>query len=309
VTQGVATSPLVPPGLAAPTGRRQDRVRFQWGSIPLLAPATVLLAVLFLGPVVFSFYLGFTNLELIGPTSTHYQFTGLANIDQLVHDPIFGQSLYLTAFFVVGSGVVGATGIGLILAISMQRALALARILIGALVVVCFMLPPITVAMVWYAASTAGGTLTTLFGSPSSDFLHSFPLLLVSAANTWSLAGLAMLLFGAALRNIPSEVIESAELESATAVQRFFRITLPLLRPTIVTTVLLMTLLSLANFTIVYIMTGGGPGTSTTILPVYSYQQAFVFNHLAYGALVGDAMVLLATIVSFFFVRVSRARV
>jgi multiple sugar transport system permease protein len=163
--------------------------------------------------------------------------------------------------------------------------------------------------MVWYAASTAGGTLTTLFGSPSSDFLHDFPLLLVSAANTWSLTGLAMLLFGAALRNIPSEVIESAELESATAVQRFVRITLPLLRPTIVTTVLLMTLLSLANFTIVYIMTGGGPGTSTTILPVYSYQQAFVFNHLAYGALVGDAMVLLATVVSFVYVRVSRARV
>jgi len=309
VTEGTVTGSLVSPGLAIPAGRRQDRVRFQRSSIPLLLPATILLVVLFLGPVAYSFYYGFTNLELIGPTATHYQFTGLTNFNQMVSDPIFGQSLYLTAFFVVGSGVIGATGIGLMLAIAMQSSLAVVRILIGALVVVCFMLPPITVAMVWYAASTAGGTLTTLFGSPSSDFLHSFPMVLVGAANTWSLAGLAMLLFAAALRNIPREVVESAELESATAVQRFFRITLPLLKPTILTTVLLMTLLSLANFTIVYIMTAGGPGTETMILPVYSYQQAFQFNHLAYGALIGDAMVLLATVVSFFYVRVSRARV
>lgn len=305
----VADNALVPPGLAAPTGRRQDRVRFQLSSIPLLAPAAILLVVLFVGPVAYSFYLGLTNLDLIGPSAVNYRFTGLSNLNQLIHDPIFGQSLYRTAFFVIGSGVIGATGVGLLLAMAMQRAVALIRILIGALVVVCFMLPPVTVAMVWYAASTAGGTITALFGSPSSDFLHSFPLLLVGAANTWSLTGLAMLLFGAALRNIPNEVIESAELERANAVQRFFRITLPLLRPTIVTTVLLMTLLSLANFTIVYIMTAGGPGNSTMILPVYSYQQAFQFDRLAYGALVGDAMVVLATIVSFIYVRASRARI
>jgi ABC-type sugar transport system permease subunit len=56
-------------------------------------------------------------------------------------------------------------------------------------------------------------------------------------------------------------------------------------------------------------MTAGGPGNSTMILPVYSYQQAFQFDRLAYGALVGDAMVVLATIVSFLYVRVSKARV
>ena len=308
MTDGVAT-PLAPPVLAVPTGRRQDRRRLQWSSVPLMAPAAILLLGLFLAPVGFSFYLGLTNLELVGPTATNYQFTGSANLNTLINDPIFFQSLYLTAFFVIGSGVIGATVVGLTLAMAMRGALALTRLLVGTIVIVCFMLPPITVAMVWYAASTSGGTLTTLFGSPNSDFLHSFPMVLVSAANTWSLTGLAMLLFGAALRNISEEVMESAKLESATAAQRFFRITLPLLRPTILTTVLLMTLLSLANFTIIYIMTAGGPGNSTMILPVYSYQQAFQFTHLAYGALIGDAMVLLATIVSFFYVRVSRARV
>lgn len=275
----------------------------------MLLPAAALLIVLFLGPVAYSFYLGFTNLDLIGPTAQHYQFTGLANVRQLIHDAVFHQSLYLTAFFVIGSGVAGATGVGLMLAIAMRRALGIARLLVGAIVILCFMLPPITVAMVWYAASTSGGTLTTLFGTPSSDFLHSLPMVLVSAANAWSLTGLAMILFAAALRNIPQEIIESAQLENANALQRFGRITLPLLKPTIVTTVLLMTLLSLANFTVVYVMTAGGPGTSTEILPVYSYQQSFQFNHLAYGALIGNVMVILATIFSILYVRFARARV
>jgi multiple sugar transport system permease protein len=305
---GIAAGGQVDLKASMPSGRRLDRKRFDWSSTPLLLPAVALLVILFLGPVAYSFYLGLTNLELIGPTALHYQFTGLANIRQLIHDVVFHQSLYLTAFFVIGSGVVGATGVGLALAVAMEKALGLARVLVGAIVIVCFMLPPITVAMVWYAASTANGTLTTLFGSPNSDFLHSFPLVLVSAANAWSLTGLAMLLFAAALRNIPGEIIESAALENASGVQRFMRITLPLLRPTIVTTVLLMTLLSLANFTVVYVMTGGGPGTSTTILPVYSYQQAFQFNRLAYGALIGDVMVLIATVFSALYVRFSGAK-
>lgn len=308
-TVGDEFVPDLPSPPAVPGGRRQDRVRFQWSSLPLLLPAAALLIILFLGPVAYSFYLGLTNLNLIGPTALHYKFTGLSNVHQLFNDTVFHQSLYLTAIFVVGSGVVGATGVGLILAIAMQRALGVGRIVVGAIVMVCFTLPPITVAMVWYAASTANGTFTTLFGSPKSDFLHDFPLVLVSAANAWNLAGLSMILFAAALRNIPNEIMESARLENASAIQQFRRITLPLLRPTIVVVVLLMTLLSLANFTVVYVMTGGGPGTSTTILPVYSYQQAFSFNHLAYGALIGNVMVLLATIFSILYVRASRAKV
>ena len=305
---GIAASGRLDLKRTVPTTRRLDRQRFHWSSIPLLAPATVLLVVLFLAPVAYSFYLGLTNLELIGPTSRHYQFTGLEIINYLIHDVVFHQSLYLTAFFVIGSGVIGAAGIGLALALAMQKALNSARLLVGAIVMVCFMLPPITAAILWYAASTSGGSLPTLFGTSSSDFLHSAPMVVVSAANAWSVTGLAMILFAAALRNIPGEIIEAAELENSNGVQRFVRITLPLLKPTIVTTILLITLLSLANFTLVYLMTGGGPGNATMILPVYSYQQSFTFSHLAYGALVGNVMVIIATIFSALFVYFSRER-
>jgi multiple sugar transport system permease protein len=210
--------------------------------------------------------------------------------------------------FVVGSGVVGATAVGLALAMLMRRALVAVQATVGAIVMVAFMLPPVTIAVIWYAASVNGGTFATLVGQPNADPLFAAPLLFVSLANTWSLAGLAMLLFGAALRNIPQDIEEAAVLEGASGTKRFIRITLPLLKPTVVTNALLMTLLSLGNFAIVYIMTAGGPGNATTILPVYSYQQGFTLDNLAYGALLGNVMVILAAIFGFAYVRAARGR-
>jgi ABC-type sugar transport system permease subunit len=110
---------------------------------------------------------------------------------------------------------------------------------------------------------------------------------------------------GAALRNIPSEAIEAAVVENASPWQRFRLIVLPLMRPTIIAVVLLVALLSLANFSLIYIMTQGGPGTATNILPLYSYEQAFTFNNLAYGALIGNVMVIIASIFGVLYVRIA----
>lgn len=291
-----------------PTGRRLDRERFQWGSITLLLPALVLLVVLFLIPVGYAFFLGFTNLRLVGPTALSYHFTGTANLHQLAGDSVFPRSVELTAIFVAGS-IVGTVVVGLALALLMRNANGLIRVIVGGVVIVAWMMPAVTAGMTWYASTTAGGTFATMSGLTQSDFLHSQPMLIVTLANTWSQCGFAMLVFSAALRNIPGEVIEAATLENASAVQRLRLIILPLLRPTIVTTVLLVTLLTLANFALIYVMTQGGPGNATDILPVYSYQQAFSFNNLAYGALIGDVMVVIATVLGFAYVRASRIRV
>jgi multiple sugar transport system permease protein len=291
-----------------PTGRRLDHERFQWGSLGLLLPALALLIVLFLIPVGYAFFLGFTNLRLVGPTSLNYQFTGTQNLHQLVNDTVFPKSVWLTAIFVGGS-VVGTVIVGLALALLMRSAYGIVRVIVGGVVVVAWMMPAVTAGMTWYASTTSGGTFATLFHTSGTDFLHSSPLLIVTLANTWSQCGFAMLVLAASLRNIPAEMLEAATLENASAVQRFRRIILPMLRPTIVTLVLLVTLLTLANFALVYIMTQGGPGTATDILPVYSYQQAFSFNNLAYGALIGDVMVIIATILGFVYVRASRVRI
>lgn len=293
---------------AGPEGVRHDRRRFTFASIPLLLPATILLVVLFLLPVFYSFYLGGTNLRLVGPTALNPQFTGWANMERLLEDGVFWKSLGLTGVFVLGSGVLLTTGVALVLAVAMQSALKPVSSAVSIVVMIAYMLPPVTIALVWLASSLPGGSITALFGNPDADFLNTAPMMMVSAANAWSLTGLAMLMFSSALRNIPNDITEAAILENANWGQRFFRITLPLLRPTIVTTVMMMSLLSLANFTVVYLMTGGGPGSDTMILPVYSYQQAFLFSDLAYGALIGNVTVVIATVFSAIFVRLSRQR-
>jgi multiple sugar transport system permease protein len=293
---------------SSPTGRRLDRQRMQRTSIPLMLPAAILLVVLFVGPIIYSFYLGFTNLKLVGPTARHHRFTGLDNVNRLIGDRVFHQSLSLTAIFVIGSGVLLTTIVALALAIAMEKALTVTSGVVGIVVMIAYMIPPVTIAITWVAAGTPGGAVTRLFGNSDADLLNNHPMMLVSGANAWSLTGLAMLLFSAALRNIPSDIVEAAQLENANAVQRFVKITLPLLKPTIVTTVLLISLMSLANFTIIYLMTGGGPGSDTMILPVYSYQQGFFFNDLAYGALIGNVTVIIATVVSALFVYFSRPK-
>ncbi|MFY9783256.1 MAG: sugar ABC transporter permease [Acidimicrobiales bacterium] len=286
---------------------RQDKTRFQWSSLALLTPCFALLAILFLIPMAYAVYLGLTNLTLVGPTAIHWGFTGTQNLIRLKSDTEFWSSLSVTGLFIGGS-IVGVIVIGYVLATLLMRAQPWLRIIVGGIVVVAWMMPAVTAGMTWYASTTGGGTFPSLLGLGQANFLDSQPLLIVTLANIWSMTGFAMLVMGAGLRNIPSEAIEAAVVENASTWQRFRMIILPLMRSTIIAVVLLVALLSLANFSLIYIMTQGGPGTATNILPLYSYQQAFSFNNLAYGALIGNVMVVIATIFGFLYVRVAGRR-
>lgn len=280
--------------------RRRRAIRLDGGGFVLLAPAAVLLFVGFILPVAYAFYLGFTNLSLVGPTAQHYRITGLTNVFTLIHDSLFWNSLQLTAVFVAGSAVVGVTVVSMVLALLMQRAIPWVGVAVGGLVILAWILPPITGAIVWFAFSTQGGTLSALIGG---DPLFSAPMLIVGIANVWSTAGFGMLIMSGGLRSISSEVIEAARLERASGWQTFWRIVVPLMQNTIIAAVLIVVLLSLGNFTLIFIMTGGGPGTETSILPIYSYIEAFTFNRLAYGALIGDVIVVLGSVLAYLYVR------
>jgi multiple sugar transport system permease protein len=267
-------------------------------------PAFALLIILFLIPMGYAVYLGLTNLTLVGPTAIKWGYTGTQNLVRLKSDSEFWSSLWITGIFIVGS-IVGVVIVGYGLASLLMRSRPWMRIIVGGIVVIAWMMPAVTAGMTWYASTTGGGTFGTLTGLSSFNFLDSQPLLIVTLANVWSMTGFAMLVMGAALRNIPGEAIEAAIVENSSSWQRFRMIVLPLMRPTIIAVVLLVALLSLANFSLIYIMTQGGPGTATNILPLYSYQQAFSFNNLAYGALIGNVMVVIASIFGALYVRIA----
>ena len=271
----------------------------------LLAPSGVLLLLLFLLPVAYAFYLGLTNATLIGVHAQRYWFTGWTNIRRLLGDTSFWHSLWLTGVFLLGSAVIGVTVLGMALALLVQHASAFWRGLAGAAAIVAWMLPPVSAALIWYAFSTTGGTLSQIFGG-RADLLDDHPLLIVILANIWATAGFSMLMLSAGLRGISREVLEAARMENASRRQVFLFVTLPLMRQSIVTNLLLVTLVILANYALTYIMTAGGPNDATDILPIYSYQQAFSFSNLGYGALIGDVLVLVSTVFAYLYVRALR---
>jgi multiple sugar transport system permease protein len=268
-----------------------------------LLPGAALLIGLFVVPTLYAVYLGFTNLELLGQYAQNYSFTGVANLQRMVHDPTFWLSVKLTLIFVIGSGIVAQTVLGLALALLAQRVNVAVRSSVGAIVILAWVLPEITVAFVWYSFSQAGGTLSHLFGVPGSDLLSTAPMLVVCMANAWRGTAFSMLLLSAGLRNVPGEVDEAAQLEGAGYWRRLFTVTLPIMRPTLMTNLLLVTLATISDFTLIYAMTQGGPGNQTAILPVYMYIEAFQFNQLGYGTTIALTLVLIGAILSVAYIR------
>ncbi len=292
--------------VAPPEGRPADRRRgYRWSGLALLMPAVVLTVVFFVFPVLYAAMIGFTNLSLVGPNAVNYEFTGLDNLVQLVGDSVFWGSAGVTAVFVLGSGVVGVTVIGLVLALLIRSSHRIVGVVVSSIVLVSWMLPPVTAAIMWYAFSTQGGAISHLIGQPSANPLTSTPLLMVCLANVWSTTGFSMLVISAGLAGIPTEVEEAAEIEGASAWYRLRRVTLPHLRPTLMTNIVLVMLLTIANFTIVWIMTQGGPGDATNVLPVYAYRQAFTYQHLAYGSLLGLVLIVIASLIAIPFAKLS----
>lgn len=132
-------------------GPRLDQERFRWISAAFMVPAAAVLLLLFIGPLVYAFYLAFTNLELIGPRSQSYRFTGLANLHRMAGDTVFRKSLLLTLVFLFGSAIVSQPILGLSLALLMRRAWRAVRLSVGAVVIVAWVIPEITAALLWYA--------------------------------------------------------------------------------------------------------------------------------------------------------------
>lgn len=286
-------------------GSRSRRAVGDLTGLLLTAPALAALACVFVAPVAYAFYLGFTNLTLTGPQSVHYNFTGSANLVALAHDALFWHSLAVTGIYIGGSAVFGVTVAAMVLALWMERAARGVSSVVGGVAILAWIMPAASGAFLWYGFSTQGGTLSRLFGGAP---LFSAPLVIVSAANVWSTSGFAMLVLRGGLRAVPPEVLEAARMEGASGWQIFWKVTVPIMRYTLMTTVLIVVLLSLGNFTLIYVLTQGGPGDATAILPIYSYLEAFSFNRLGYGGLIGNVVVVLGAVGAYGYVRAVRRR-
>ncbi|GAA1731906.1 sugar ABC transporter permease [Isoptericola hypogeus] len=291
------------PGAPAP---RRSHVRRDARRLVPLAPAVVLLALFMLGPVIWSFYGSFTNAALTGPAAANPEFVGLENYANLLSDPDFPKSLWLTVVFVIASAVVGQNLVGLALAMLMRSAVKPVRAVVSTLVVAAWVLPEIVAAFAAYAFFHADGTLNSLLagvGVTGPDWLFEYPMLAVILANVWRGTAFSMMVYAAAIAEVPPEITEAATVDGANGVQRLVWVTLPTIRRSISTNLMLTTLQTLSVFTLIYVMTGGGPGTDSSTLPILAYQEAFKFAQVGYGTAIATVMLVIGAIFSVVYIR------
>lgn len=310
---GDATGGRVPtstrPSAGRPRSRKTSRrltgvVR----SIPLL-PATILLAIFLVGPILVSFWGSFTNSALSGSAAAGSQFVGLDNYIALFKDSTFPTAVLLTVVFVFFSAVVGQNVLGLALALLMRSGSRGVRSVVGTIVVTAWVLPEIVAAFASYAFYRQEGTansILALFGISGPSWLYVFPMLTVIVANIWRGTAFSMMVYSAALADVPPEITEAAEMDGANGRNRLFFITIPMIRGTIATNAMITTLQTLSVFTLIFVMTGGGPGIQSTTLPLLAYQEAFKFGQLGYGTAIATMMLLVGAVFAIFYVRALR---
>lgn len=237
----------------------------------LLAPSLFGVLAFLLLPILVVIWLSLCRWDLLGPL----RFVGLSNWRSVLTDGTFGNSLIVTAIF-VAIVVPAQTALGLLAASMLARQLR-GTGLFRTVFVLPWICAPLAIAVLWrWVLAPTDGAVSTVLGH-SIEWLSdpSFALPLVSAVVVWTNVGYVSLSFLAGLLAIPDEVLAAARTDGANAWQRFWRITIPMLRPTTFF-VLVTGIVSTAQvFDTVYALTGGGPAGSTDLVAHRIYAEAF----------------------------------
>jgi multiple sugar transport system permease protein len=286
----------------APPERRHPRRTLLRG-LPV-GPSVVLLVVFLAGPILYCVYAAFTNMALTGQVGT--QFVGFDNFTRAFGDPAFISSVVLTLIFTILSAIVGQNVLGMILALLMRSGHAVVRAFTSAVVIGAWVLPEVVAAYLWQAVLGTGGSwnaITGFFHIPAQNWLYTTPILAVSIANVWRGTAFSMLVYSAALSEVPKDIEEAAEVDGAGRWRSLIFITIPLVRRTIATNLMLITLQTLSVFGLIYTMTKGGPSEKSMTLPLFAYNQAFVSADLGYGTAIALLLLLIGGIFSVVYLR------
>lgn len=249
-----------------------------------LLPFLLFYVAFLLFPILRGLFTSFTNARLVGTA----RFIGLGNFIEMVGDKDFWGSLGNTFYF-VGISTPAIVITGFILAMLINSKLVGTTILRTSYFS-SYVLSMSVVTGLWiFIFQPYTGlinTIITKFGGPEVFWLSTKGIvwLAILVTTVWWTVGFDMVLFLAALQNIPRELYEAAEIDGATKVQVLFRITVPMLRETTLLVVMLQMIASFKLFGQTYLMAGGGPGTHTRTIIHYIYESGFTNRRLGYAS-------------------------
>src|SRR5579875_1832629 len=293
------TEQVRPARLAAPPRQSRRSKRLRLGLL-FMAPAFLVMAIFMLGPAIWAVYISFTNMALTGAGAAIPQWVGLQNFIQILHDGEFFNALRVSLTYLVGSALIGQSVLGLLLALLMRGRNRVFKSVLGAIIITAWVIPDVVAGFLW-SSFLAGGPNSVLtpgllnsimatFGLPQHAWLQDYPMATIIVANIWRGTAFSMLLYASALEGIPQELLEAASIDGANIWNRIRYITLPLIKGSIATDLLLITLATLSDFTLVYVLTGGNSPTnelsisaSVSVLPDRLWQRDLATDPRGWG--------------------------
>ena len=268
--------------------------------LKLVAPAMIILIVLLALPtiltIVYSLHDVPANGRNLGP------FVGLENYQIVFGSPVFWRSAQVTLTFAVGF-VVLSTIVGLAMAMLLNQSF-IGRGRARALLIIPWATPWLVIGILWkwFADGSVGGlNAVLLMLGLTSDYIPflsdpntALPITVLAAV--WRQASFAGILLLAGLQTLPGELHEAAQLDGANWWQRFTNITLPWLRPVLITVTVFNLIYAFLQFDVVFAMTQGGPGDATQVLSVLIYRQLFVNTNIGLGSALAVILGLVALV-------------
>ena len=262
------------------------------------APAVIGSLAFVIGPLIAVVWFSLHEWNVLAST---FQFTGAENYERLAADPGMRDALVASGWFSVGLVLLN-------IPLAMVLALLLDQKLPGTTFFRVAFFSPVVVSLVawtivWgYLLQNDGGinSLLAVVGLEGPNWLREsgWAMTAIVVVQVFKNVGLNMILFLSALQGVPEEIKEAARIDGAGAWRRFWSITLPTISPTVLLVTILTIVGSLETFALIDVLTGGGPGTSTTVLVYYLYRQAFEFNDFGYASAVSVVLFVLVLVLT-----------
>ncbi len=298
VTLGPGTSPATRAG-------RDWRRRDKMVAALLLAPALLYLIVMSIYPTIWSLWLAFHNYLVYQPNKA--SFAGFDNFTDLLDSEVFRQSFRVTlAFSAIAVSIECA--LGLAIAVLLDRKMRGANLL-RTLLIVPVMISPVGMGLTFrYIFAPTYGLLTYLMqsvGLPTADWTVStvWALPAVIFIDVWQWTPFVALILLSGMQSVSVEVTEAAELDGLSEWQKLWRIVMPLIRPVVMVVVLIRLIDSIRMFDLVFVVTRGGPGSTTEVLSVMSYVTGFSEGDMGSAAAIAWVTVVLVNVLVAIFLR------
>ena len=285
----------------APSWQRKERVV----AFLLLAPSVVYLFAMAIYPTAYSLWLAFQNYTIYRPDLV--DFAGLDNFRALWDDEVFWKSMRVTLSF-------AASAVAIELVLGFAVAVLLDREMLGigvlrTLLIVPVLISPVGMGLTWrYIFAPSYGLLNYGLqgvGLPPVDWIVSttWALPMTVLVDVWQWTPFVTLILLSGMQSVPVEVVEAAALDGLTEWQKLRRIVIPLIRPVIAVVVLIRLIDAIRTFDLIFVLTRGGPGSSTEIVSIYSYITGFTSGDMGSAASIAWITVILINILVLLFMR------